>query len=490
MRYHMTRAMRNAAVFPLLALMGLATTALGWDPPDTLWCDTLDYCQRDEVVSVLATSDGGFIMAGFTRESEGHEYFYEPYLMKIASDGGLVWRRTYPDSSLDYTDASVVEYAPGGGFLIGGCALDPASEYDDIRAIRTDSDGNELWDVIMGDSLSDWCYDLVATADGGYAFVALYGIWPGNTDMQLIKTDSLCNIEWVQRYGGSFEDCAFDVKQTADGGFLLSGDTDLGSDNQFYVVKTDDGGEMEWERRWYPSSFQWGRLEDAHQTVDGGCMLLGRASFPSFGVGGGTYLFRLDEEGTLLWEKLLQDRTGYSFLQVGDGGYVIAGRNQTANDTWLARVDSSGNLVWETSLDRYSCRDWATDLCGTQDGGFFAGGETNPGAGLGDLLFVRYASCSGLPQRTASDAGGLLLSARPNPFRSSISVEFCLASASDVRAALYDIAGRKMHGERRPELSEGTHSMEWELAEELPAGYYLLVLEACGRTESRGCVRL
>ena len=87
---------------------------------------------------------------------------------------------------------------------------------------------------------SEAATDVKQTADGGYILVGEQGITIGQTRVFMTKTDSLGNEEWHQFYGGPYENIARSVCQTLDGGYLFVGNTSgeevIGTQNKLFVV--------------------------------------------------------------------------------------------------------------------------------------------------------------------------------------------------------------------------------------------------------------
>jgi len=81
----------------------------------------------------------------------------------------------------------------------------------------------------------------------------------GLTDCWLVKTDSTGNSEWNQTFGGVNNDYGRSVVQTSDEGYVLAGYTEsFGAGKQdFYLVKTDLDGNMQWMRDWFKYGLAW-----------------------------------------------------------------------------------------------------------------------------------------------------------------------------------------------------------------------------------------
>jgi len=112
--------------------------------------------------------------------------------------------------------------------------------------IKTDEDGNKLWVKTFGGKDGDAGYFVKQTSDGGYIITGLtYSFGSGNydSDLWLIKTDSNGNLIWDKTYGGNYLEAGYSVKQTKDdNGYIVVGDTySLGLGiNDVWLIRTTE----------------------------------------------------------------------------------------------------------------------------------------------------------------------------------------------------------------------------------------------------------
>jgi cysteine-rich repeat protein len=142
-------------------------------------------------------------------------------------------------------------------------------------------------------------YDAVQTSDGGYILAgATDGLGAGGSDAWLVKTDSSGNIQWQKAYGGSADDIALSVIETAAGGFVFTGQTESfgRGDTDVWVVKTDASGNIVWEH-----AYGGANKDEAHEVIElasGDLVVAGQTS--SFGAGlSDLYVLRLNALGQL-----------------------------------------------------------------------------------------------------------------------------------------------------------------------------------------------
>jgi hypothetical protein len=104
--------------------------------------------------------------------------------------------------------------------------------YVDYWLIKTDTSGNILWTKTYGGIGEEDGSDMKLTPDGGLILFGTtnttsnYGQVTGNHggyDFWVVKIDSLGNIEWSKCLGGSFDDEAYQIDLTQDGGYICIG---------------------------------------------------------------------------------------------------------------------------------------------------------------------------------------------------------------------------------------------------------------------------
>jgi hypothetical protein len=345
---------------------------------------------------VQQTSDGGYILAGET-VSYGPG-FYDAWLIKTDALGNEEWSKTYGGAQKD--GARSIALTADGGYIVAGYADSFGHPVHDLWLIKTDGSGNEQWNRTYGGSSSDGCclrpYSVHQTMDGGYAatgFVTSFG--HGSYDAWLVKTDAFGNMQWNRTYGGASREDGNSFQQTPDGGFIIVGDTaSFGSGGtDLWLVRTDDTGVEQWNKTFGGANDDWGA--SIYPTADGGYVIAGDTK--SYGTGGFDFwLIKIDDLGNEEWNRTYgeptSDDTGNCVAQTLDGGYVIVGYSIEFSgdaDVWLIKTDSSGLEEWRETYAGAG-NDWAFKVLQTTDGGYaFTGDTSSFGAAPSDLWFVK-----------------------------------------------------------------------------------------------------
>ncbi len=153
---------------------------------DTLWTRTYGGTCDDAGNSVQQTSDGGFIITGWTESNL--DTIYEVYLIRTNSSGDTLWTKTYGGN--DFGIGTSVQQMSDGGFFIGGVTGSLNARNYDVYLIRTDKTGDTLWTETYGGDKDDICYSAQITKDDGFIIVGETGSF-GDTlgDVYLIRLD-------------------------------------------------------------------------------------------------------------------------------------------------------------------------------------------------------------------------------------------------------------------------------------------------------------
>ena len=287
----------------------------------------------DAAASVVASPDGGYVMAGYTNSNNGdvsgNHGSTDAWIVKLDKHGEMLWQRALGGSSNDA--ANHITATSDGGYIITGYTDSNDGDVSgnhgarDAWIVKLNREGNIIWQRALGGSAGDGANSITTTTDGGYILTGSTESNDGDVsgqhggfDAWIVKLDREGNILWQKTLGGSESDGASSVIATIDHGYIIAGSTE-----------SNDGDVS-------------GNHGDGSSDV---------------------WVVKLDREGNLLWQKTLggSDTEGASsIIPTIDHNYIIAGTTQSDNgdvsvqhgvgDVWVVKIDGSGNIMWEKTL--------------------------------------------------------------------------------------------------------------------------------------------
>ncbi len=207
---------------------------------NSLWSRTygLGGSRNEESHSIIETNDGGLAILGTSSTSQ----YPDPtdiYLYRTNSIGDTMWSKTY--GGIDNDIGYCIQQTQDNGFIFTGATMSFGSGGYDTYLIKTDSNGIKLWEKTFGGLDDEYGNYVSLTSDGGYIIVgSTQSFSVGNYDVYLIKIDSLGNQQWFKTFGGINDDLGYSVKQTFNGGYIITGKR---NDN-IYLIKTDGDGNV------------------------------------------------------------------------------------------------------------------------------------------------------------------------------------------------------------------------------------------------------
>lgn len=249
----------------------------------------------------------------------------------------------------------------------------------------------------FGNSLNDFGFDVKQTADGGYIFIGTTITEDNGTNMLLVKTGKYGNQEWAKKFGGEFDDKGYSLQITSDGGYILLGSYTgtAGGTSDMYLVKTDNAGIVSWENTIGGVLNEEGYCIEL--TNDGGYILAGYTE--SFGYGSkDIYLVKTNQSGDTTWTNTFggpADDIGNSVVQKSDNSFVIAGSSENFPEPGQ---DGSNVIMITTNENGFendkitiggTGNDYGNTLRILPGGGYVIIGTTSSyGSGLSDIYLL------------------------------------------------------------------------------------------------------
>jgi hypothetical protein len=361
------------------------------------WIKTFGGIANDICFSVEQTFDGGYIIAGWTSSYvSGRADFW---LIKTNNNGNEEWNRTFGGTDYDYGES--VQQTTDGGYIITGITnFSYNTGYGDFWLIKTNNNGNEEWNKTFGGTNVDWPHSVQQTTDGGYIIMGVTNSFgSGNEDIYLVKTDADGNKLWDKTFGGISQDLGYYAQQTSDEGYIITGGTYSSSSGSYdiWLIKTNINGDETWNRTYGGISGDNGYY--IQQTSDGGYIVIGYTYSFSSGKED-IWLIKTDTSGNKVWDKTfggIHHDGGYSVQQTSDGGYIITGYTDSFDagnyNVWLIKTDNNGIEEWNRTFGGTTTDDNGRSIQQTSDGGYIILGSTKSyDTGDYDVLLIKTDS--------------------------------------------------------------------------------------------------
>jgi hypothetical protein len=270
--------------------------------------------QNDAAYDILLLADGGTLMVG-RANSPGPSHRITPgtaRLIRTDADGNVIWQKDY-GGEIDTMFYSPIQTGEDEYVVLGQIAASYARQETDFYLVKIDGEGNEIWSHTYGGRGMDVAKMVRQTADGGFILVGgradeLPTMSPSGYlyqgDIVLIKTDAEGNEVWTRTYGDKILYLGWGVAQTPDGGYALIGwEAKTIPDRDVIAIKTDEMGKVEWSRTWDLDPKDRDGGFDLILTADGHIVIAGIQSMDS-GVRGAV-LIKVDLDGNEIWVKVL-----------------------------------------------------------------------------------------------------------------------------------------------------------------------------------------
>lgn len=482
------REMKCIRLLPVL----LSAVCLQAQAPALSWQKALGGFDDDKALTICNGTNGGYVVAGFTKSSSGditHSYddpniaeSSDIWVVKLDDFGQLQWQKNL-GGSIGETTYSIIPNTDGG-YLIAGWTNSSDhlithlnSQYNDAWLVKLDQNGTMLWQKTYGGTGIDNSLCAQQTPDGGFIVcgssssndVDVSGNH-GGFDLWIFKTDASGNLQWQKSLGGSGMDIGLALTLTPDGGYAVCGytnsnDGDVSGQHGMedaWIVKLDSSGAIQWQRSMGGSRYD--QAHDIQATPDGGLVVCGFTGSDDGDLQGSHlstdyWILKFDADGALQWQKTYGGSaydTAQDIRVTQDGGFIINGSTKSNDgdvvgfhggdgfDFWAVRLDTSGTLLWQRPLGG-SGLDLGFGVLQAPDGGFvFSGGSTSWN---GDVSGVHqwfqtqdYWIVKLEPELGTGQFGSNSFSIYPNPARDVIKWE--LPSENVVSVRVSDASGK------------------------------------------------
>lgn len=317
------------------------------DSPDIAWEKVLLSTAGGQCRDIVKCSEGNCLVAGSTPSHPGALLTLESY----NPDGALLWTRYIGDSTAVTAAAAVRTYSDSGLVIAANTEILNSNSYRDIHLIKTDPAGDIQWTTIAYRGYNiDTAHSLEVTADGGFIIVGeTRSIGAGRRDCLIVRLDPAGRELWHKAVGGRLHDTANSVCRTPDGNFVVCGTTQSYGHGRedLYLFALDPDGQLLWE------TALGGPGPDAGAYVTqtpSGLTIFGSTTSPTSG-NSDAWMIKTDSHGVIQWDKTFDagDNEYITSARPCSDGYLLCGRRGRAwsSDAYLLLLDPAGARIWD-----------------------------------------------------------------------------------------------------------------------------------------------
>lgn len=366
------------------------------------WEKTIGGSLYDELISIIETNEGDFILAGSSSsnisndKSEDSRGEIDYWIVKINASGLIIWDKTYGGTGVD--KISTIQKTSDNGFIVGGYSnsnisgdkTENSKGSFDYWVIKINDNGQMMWQKTIGGSNNDELKSIIQLIDGSYILAGLsFSNISGDRtisnsnfqDAWLVKLSNFGTIIWQENY--NVEDFS-KLISTSDGNFILAGSNYLSSN----ALKTEQ-------------SYQFKSL-----------------------------IFKINPNGDVIWNHSEQynggDCIATDVIEASDGYYYTSNSTELTDNAVISKLDFDGNLIWFKNFSTQS-NEYIYSLSNTTDQAIICliksnannfGDKTEDSFGLSDYWVVKLQP-SNLNNTIKEQFNFEVF---PNPFLSKINI--------------------------------------------------------------------
>lgn len=354
--------------------------------------------QSDIINAIVNTPDGGYVIAGSSISSNNGTLSgitsngsMDGWIIKVSSIGEIEWQKLLGGTQDDQFNG--IAATPDGGFILAGSSnssntgtligvINNGNLSSDAWVVKINATGNTVWQKLYGGTANEILFEVVANADGSCTVAGrssssntgtITGLSTnGGVDAYVMRLSNTGVIIWQKLLGGSNTDQAFAISSTADGGFLIGGNSASSNTGtlsgiinygslDFYIIKLNAAGVIVFQKLLGGTSDD--ECTDLQENADGTIIATGITSSANTGYltgfagngGADGWVLKLDAlANTFLFQRVLGGAgTDFfrSILQTPDGGYILSGISASANTGTITQPNSGLNDIYVTKIN-------------------------------------------------------------------------------------------------------------------------------------------
>ena len=313
------------------------------------WSKRIGNSQNSECgMSTLALDNNELIIAG---TSWNYTDQFSLYVVKLNQYSDTLWTKKFKGCSPDGKIISNNE----NGYVISGYTVRETggdTNFSDVYILNLNSDGDTIWTRKFVGTKSSDSFDIINTSDSCYLMTGFTESTSTKSNIYILKIDKHGNLIWSKTYsstyGNNYNNEASSAVETKDKGFIIAGTThNIKNDGNEspYILKLNEFGDTLWTKT-LNGYLTRGGCVGIVQTYDSGFIITGTTGeFPNTNI----QLIKMNQSGNIIWTTKIK---GYNYdgarslIQTMDSSIVIVGNSNIDSNifTHLIRVDKNGEL--------------------------------------------------------------------------------------------------------------------------------------------------
>ena len=306
----------------------------------------------DDVANSGIIFEDELYIIGSTQPNKGANKMI--YLIKTDLNGNEIFNKVY--GGLGDDEGIKIISTQDDNFFIIGSTIKEGDIFKDVMALKIDHNGNVLWEKTFGGFSNDFPMDVLLTKNGEFCILGATGSYgAGGGDIYLIWMDQSGNILREKFYGQSDLDAGSSMLEMENGDLIVFGYTNnYGAvSRDYYLMKLSATGDSIWAKRYGGSDYE--ESQEIVRTSEGGFLMNGHSA--STDPNHNMYAVKVDVDGNIIWERnyggALHDG-GQSVLINSESEYVFVARSDSygmGQGIYMVTTDTAGNILSESVFD-------------------------------------------------------------------------------------------------------------------------------------------
>lgn len=304
-----------------------------------------------------------------------------------------VWQATVGACQSDVATDII---ATDDGYVVSGYTNSKTAGSSDMWIFKFNKNGKLLWEKTIGGRKYEQTEAMISTADGSYLIVGeTMSKGNGDFDVLIANISASGKTIWEKTYGCKNAEYASSIVRASDGGYIIAGHTSSKGKGKldYWIFKIDKNGNKKWEKTYGHAGDD--LTTSIVKTTDGGYLVAGNteAANGSYSV----WLLNLDKSGNMNWSRNIDGGIVNSIANSTDGGFVMSGNTPSMDgtDIWLVRLDEKAEVLWQRYFSS-GANDYSTKVINTFDDSYIVTGYSEIADKAYDMVVIKYDRIGGV----------------------------------------------------------------------------------------------